>query len=180
MHNSPFEHREDSIASRLGVDRPWIRDHRHRSDLDRFWTFGPNRAVLWNEVGVTWLAEQLVKKAAPASPDPESRVENPGGPPRAPLALLPEKSGAVTVLEVIRVKFANPRVIQAQTGWGATVTVIGVKPKLWWPGFLLLARENSRGVWEFEGNPQQPDHGRRQPRGRTDPVWPRRTLRGAV
>lgn len=177
---SPFIHREDTLAAQLGVDRAWIRSHRKRENYGSLWSFGPNRSLLWSDTGRQFLAEQLEKSAPPASPDPRRAVENPAGPSRPPVALLPEKTGALEVLVAIRTNFSNKRIIQAMTTWKETVTVIGVKGPLWWPGFLLLARENSRGVWEFEGNPQHPELGRRQPRGRTDNAWPRKPLHGAA
>lgn len=171
-----FIHREDSIATRLGVDRIWFRQHRTRDSFEVLWGFGPNRSILWSEAGVLWLAEQVEKSARRASPDAPGATAPAGAltsPWKPPLALLPEKAGALEVLVAVRTNFRNPRVIQATTPWGSVVNVIGVKGNLWWPGFKLLARERTREVWEFEGNPERPELGRRQPRHRTDNAWPR-------
>lgn len=177
-----FTLREDTLATRLGVDRTWIKTHRTRDTFERFWALGPNRSILWSDAGAYYLAEKL-ERTASCAPDTRSGAENAregqDSPPTV-RALLPEKCGAVAVLVAVRTQFANPRVIEAKTPWGSLVTVLGVKPKLWWPGFLLLAREQSRGVWEFEGNPKHPELGRRQPRGRTDPVWPRKPVNGGA
>lgn len=177
----PFVHREDSVAARIGCSQKFIRTHRTTQNLGRFWNFGPNRSFLWSDTGVEFLVAELAKNAAPASPDGAGEAEKPAGVSghsTAPLALLPEKSGAIETLVATRTKFSNTRVLQARTSWGTEVTVIGVTSKLWFPGMLLLAREQSRGVWEFEGNPLKPEAGRRQPRGIRDNAWPRKSLGG--
>lgn len=181
MAPTSFTHRELSIATRLGIDRDWITAHRTQDGFGTRWTIGANRSYLWSDAGVDWLADQLQKNAAPASPDGATAREN-GAPPSdaPPAAMLPEKAvSAPAVLTVVRCNFINTRVLHALTPSGRIVTVTGVHARSWWPGFLMLAREHSPDVWEFEGNPDRQELGRRQPKGRTDNAWPRKPIGGA-
>lgn len=175
-----FTHRELSIATRLGIHPDWIRAHRTQEGFGSRWTIGANRSYLWTDEGVAWLADELQKNAAPASPDGATAHENGAMPPGRPLtALLPEKAiSAPAVLTVVRCNFINTRVLHAATQDGRIVTVTGVKAKQWWPGFLLLAQEQSPDVWEFAGNPEKPELGLRQPKGRMDNAWPRKPIGG--
>jgi hypothetical protein len=171
MQGAPFTIREDSVAIRLGVQRSWVRKNRWSHHYGDLWEFGPNRAVLWSEKGVAWLASKLEKSAPHAAPDRASAPEKPATQPEP----TPPPQRVLETLVVVRCNFPNRRVLHARRNSGELVTVGAVKADLFWPGFLLLAAPHpaAPGTWTFEGNPNRPEVGRRHPKGKHDRVWPR-------
>jgi hypothetical protein len=176
---TPFAIREDSLASRLGVDRGWIRGQRAAAELGVHFYWGPNRCFHWSEAGATWLTQRLQSLAAIE----ESSVPQSPAPPQIaalPAALAPHDPLSSAILVVTRVGFRNTRVLQARTPAGVTVTVTGVNADRWWPGFLLKAIPRSADVWEYDGHPTDAAIGRRQPKGKNDHAWPRQSTNGAA
>jgi hypothetical protein len=136
---------EEAVATQLGLSRKVVAEHRG-SEGGR-WGYGPNRRILWSPAGVETLQHELAGK-----------IEN-----------APSLPAGLTVLVVTRVGFVNRKVLlaQAENAPGVDLNVYlgnNGDSLRFQRGQKILARFRRGATWDFEGNPERPQDGRRMPR----------------
>lgn len=134
---------ESEIMRQLGLDAGSVRAARG-TEGER-WRRGPNSRVLWSAEGVEALRRAIDPSSAENAPD----------------------AAPVRAMTVLACRFANRRIIHAETPEKERVTVfLGANGDSFrfLPGMQVLARHREGAVWDFEGNPENPAAGRRFPR----------------
>lgn len=146
MATTHFDIPEESVALRLGLSRKQVAEN--RGPEGGRWAFGPGRRVLWCLQGIALLEEQLF----PGSSENGVPCANPA-----------------RVLTVLNTRCHNRRVMLAsnpENGAGNVTVYLGANgdASRFLPGMRILARHHRGAAWIFEGNPDQPQQGRRMPR----------------
>ena len=143
---SVFDMPEESVATTLGLDRKKVASF--RGPEGGRWQHGPNRRVLWSAEGVEAVQAELGGKAV---------VEK-----------LPD---GLQVFVVVKVGMPNARVLLARPENAAAdaellVVYLGFNgdSRRFARGMRILVRHHRGAAWNFEGNPDRPEEGRRLPR----------------
>ena len=151
----PFELPEDQVADLVGIPRAQVAAA--RGSAGSRWDYGPNRRILWSFTGLEALKAEIGEKNGKTA-----------GPP----AEKPAEAPRTLVFIVKRSRLPNPRVLLAvpetpAAGDGCAVPVyLGSNGdnRRFPPGLRILARPYRGQLHVFEGNPDTPELGRRQPR----------------
>lgn len=145
-----FQISEALVAERLGVSLDDVKKlrSRHREGLD--WCRGPNRRILWSVSGIE---------------SAYSLVTAEKNPPRANVL------DATATFQVVRARTERVLhiVVPGQSyDHRAPVCMWLPQPKahLFRPGMKVLGRKRAGrdDLWDYEGNPDEPEKGRRFPR----------------
>lgn len=151
-----FDLPEEAVAEHLGLSRDQVRTA--RGPQGEWWDYGANRRILWSENGVAALRSLIAAPVDPVPPENEAAV-----PPAAVLAVwnpkVPNRRTLVAYRKGLAPENAAPD--------DRCIVYLGANGdnRRFVPGMEILARHHRGATWWFEGNPEQPENGRRMPRG---------------
>lgn len=161
-----FETPEEDLIRRTGLPRRLVRENRGAPGV--WWVRSANGRLMWSAEGESALLKKLGGTPPSNSTTPS---EAPGEGEESPA---PQKNEAPPLLEIETLTVArvvgirNTRVLQAirDVDPGELLTVVVQDHKNFRPGMKLLARqrEGTPNTFDFLGNPEKPEQGRRLPR----------------